>query len=407
MANVSARKRGKFWEYRFESAKIDGKRRQITKGGYKTKKDALNAGNKALSEYNNSGLLFTPSEISVNDYLDEWLELYCRINLKTTTVSNYEKKIRMYIKPALGKYKLKSLSPSVLQLFINNLFNQGMSRNTLSVIKGILSNSLNYAVIPLKYIENSPMLYIKLPSPRAKPKVPTKTAPHVYIPPEWISKIFERFPEGSSVHIPMMFAYKGGLRLGEAFGVEWDDIDLVSHTLCINRQIQWDENLKCWYLSNPKYDSIREIRIDSEFIELLKREKYRQERAAQYYADYYVRYYVNRENLINTKGEGRPASFVAVRENGTLINPRTMQHTNSIIHNQLGFKEFDFHSLRYTHATMLAEKSISEKYVQKRLGHKNVLITMQIYQQFSPKIKKMGDDLIDQIYTNRPITKTG
>lgn len=75
MANVSARKRGKFWEYRFESAKIDGKRRQITKGGYKTKKDALNAGNKALSEYNNSGLLFTPSEISVNDYLDEWLEL--------------------------------------------------------------------------------------------------------------------------------------------------------------------------------------------------------------------------------------------------------------------------------------------------------------------------------------------
>ena len=84
-----------------------------------------------------------------------------------------------------------------------------------------------------------------------------------------------------------------------------------------------------------------------------------------------------------------------------------MQHTNSIIHNQLGFKEFDFHSLRYTHATMLAEKSISEKYVQKRLGHKNVLITMQIYQQFSPKIKKMGDDLIDQIYTNRPITKTG
>ena len=38
---VNARKRGKYWEYYFEIAKIGGKRRRITRGGFKTKKEAL------------------------------------------------------------------------------------------------------------------------------------------------------------------------------------------------------------------------------------------------------------------------------------------------------------------------------------------------------------------------------
>ena len=70
------------WEYRFEGAKIDGKRKHITKAGFRTKKEAEIAGTKALAEYNNAGLSFEPSEVSVSDYLDyleqvhmEWLSV--------------------------------------------------------------------------------------------------------------------------------------------------------------------------------------------------------------------------------------------------------------------------------------------------------------------------------------------
>ena len=63
MAEVTTRKRGNKWEYRFEAAKIGGKRNQITKSGFKTKKEALEAGVKALAEYNNTGVSFAPSEI--------------------------------------------------------------------------------------------------------------------------------------------------------------------------------------------------------------------------------------------------------------------------------------------------------------------------------------------------------
>lgn len=135
-----------------------------------------------MSEYNRAGAVFKPSEISVSDYLDFWMKEYCQNNCKPSTISNYDKKIRLHIKPAIGKYRLAALSPETLQKLINDKFNQGYSRNTLMVLKGSLTGSLSYAVQPLKYIPFSPAEYIDLPSTRATPKVKTRSAPHVYLP---------------------------------------------------------------------------------------------------------------------------------------------------------------------------------------------------------------------------------
>ena len=130
MADVFARKRGKTWEYSFETARIDGQRRRVWKSGFKTKAEAMDAGMKAKTEYNEAGLHFTPSEISFSDYMDFWMETYCEINLKETTVVDYRKRIQLHIKPELGMYKLKALTPAVLQRFINLKAKQNYSRNT-------------------------------------------------------------------------------------------------------------------------------------------------------------------------------------------------------------------------------------------------------------------------------------
>lgn len=140
-ATARQQKNCKNWEYRFEGAPIDGKRKFYSKGGFKTKKLALEAGAQAYAEYNNSGNHFKPSEISFSDFLDEWFNLYCKVNLAATTQANYAKYIRLYIKPALGEYKLRAITASALQKLINDLFNSGMSRNTLTSVKGILTIS--------------------------------------------------------------------------------------------------------------------------------------------------------------------------------------------------------------------------------------------------------------------------
>lgn len=82
MGELRTRKRGTKWEYSFESAPINGKRKSISKSGFRTKADAIKARTEAMNEYNRSGQSFVPSEISIADYLDYWFDNYCKVNLK-------------------------------------------------------------------------------------------------------------------------------------------------------------------------------------------------------------------------------------------------------------------------------------------------------------------------------------
>lgn len=381
MAELNVRKRGKKWEYRFEGAKIDGKRNQISKGGFRTKKEALEVGTKALSEYNNAGLHFIPSEISLSDYMDYWIESYCRKNLSENTVSNYQKKIKNHIKPALGIYKLKSVPPSVLQEFIYNKFNEGYSRNTLTVIKGILSGAFSYAVEPAGFIKDNPMLMVKLPLKRAKPETPTRTKEREPIPPEQIKAILKRFPEGHSCHIPLQLAYRCGMRLGEVFALSWDDIDFENNKIDINKQVQEYEDketkIKYWTFVPPKYDSYRIIDGDPVLMDLLQRTKDQQIKAKEYYAEHYTKLYINSNRQLNTNADGEEIQMVNTRENGTYIQPRVTQHLGRVVHYQMNYPEFEFHSLRHTHATMLINSGIPYPAVQERLGHAKIQMTIK------------------------------
>lgn len=69
-----------------------------------------------------------------------------------------------------------------------------------------------------------------------------------------------------------------------------------------------------------------------------------------------------------------------MRENGKFLSPKNLTYRKSI-HNEKGleYKEFDFHFLRHTHTTMLLSNGTDIKYVQKRLGHKNIIVTLDIY----------------------------
>lgn len=401
MSELRLRKRGSRWEYSFEAARVNNRRQSISKGGFRTKAEASAAGAKAMNEYNHAGMVFTPSEISVADYLDFWMEEYCRNNCKPTTITNYEKKIRLHIKPALGKYRLAALTPEAIQKLINDKFNAGYSRNTLAVLKGVLTGSLSYAVQPLKYIQINPAQYVDLPSTRAIPAQKARSSPHVYLSREQMACIFARFPEGSSAYLPILIGYKCGLRIAEAFGLTWDCIDFRMRTLTVRQQILWhDRDRKSgqhgyWYFSAPKYDSIRTIELSQDVIAVLERERNRQMESQSRYGDLYIHQYRDENGLLNTEGRGQAVRLVMVREDGSYINSHIMQHVSRVAIHSLGFEKFDYHSLRHTHATILAEKGASPKYVQHRLGHKNIQVTMQVYQHLTEKMSEEGAQFLE------------
>ncbi len=84
---ISIQKRGKVYQYRFEAARVNVKRKQITKSGFKTKNAAFIAGQKAYEDYQNGGCK-VEGYMSYGDYLDYWLENYCKVNLKQTSFCN-------------------------------------------------------------------------------------------------------------------------------------------------------------------------------------------------------------------------------------------------------------------------------------------------------------------------------
>ncbi|MBQ3297164.1 MAG: site-specific integrase, partial [Bacilli bacterium] len=98
MSKINIRKRGNFYEYRIEIAKVDNKRQWLSKSGFRTKAEALESGSQAYTEYLNAGIPFKQCDLSYSDYLDYWLENYCMNNLKYNTIQTYKIIINKYLK---------------------------------------------------------------------------------------------------------------------------------------------------------------------------------------------------------------------------------------------------------------------------------------------------------------------
>ena len=134
MGNVTIQKIGKYYQYKFEVAKVDGKRKFINKSGFDTKEEAIKAGNIAYTEYLNTGLVFKEKENSFSDYLDYWYENYCEMNLKYNTRRTYKTIMDKYLKPELGKYRLSSLTSVKLNSFIVELCNKYNFKKRIIII---------------------------------------------------------------------------------------------------------------------------------------------------------------------------------------------------------------------------------------------------------------------------------
>lgn len=130
---VNIRKRGKVYQYQFEIAKVEGKRKYISKSGFKTKNEALMAGMKAYEEYINGGVT-KDSQMSYADYLDYWMKEYFEINFKYSTAKRYKETFKV-LKEEIGKYKLSFITPYLLNQSLLKLHKNVKLKKELEIIK--------------------------------------------------------------------------------------------------------------------------------------------------------------------------------------------------------------------------------------------------------------------------------
>ena len=230
---VSVRKRGNVYQYQFDIAPVDGKRKRITKSGFKTKGEAEKAGIIAYNEYTQTGHNFTPSTISYSDYLDYWLKEHCEINLRYHTIRAYSNIIKNHIKPNIGFYRLSQITTSTLQEFINKIYvEKSFSKNFLKNILKVLKTSFAYATDVVGFVKENPALKVKLP----KYDVPDPDPAHIFTKEE-IDMILNRFKKNHAFYYAALTAYYTGLRVSEVFALTWDDIDLENKTLTVNKNV--------------------------------------------------------------------------------------------------------------------------------------------------------------------------
>ena len=399
MGELRTKKRGKSWEYSFECARVDGKRKSISKGGFRTKADALAAGTAAKSEYDNAGVVFKPSEMSLSDYLDFWIQGYVKTNCTDNTYDAYKSAIKLHIKPALGHYRLSSLTPAAIQQWVDSLKNdKGLSEQSIANYRGILSGALKYAIYPCQYLKTNPCSFTTVPKVAIDPKTKEHTE-HICVGQEW--EDVRNYFNGTHYYLPLMICYHTGLRIGECFGLDLlHDIDFKKHTLSVRRQLQKDLDKK-WYYKNPKYGSFRTIKIGATLESLLKSEITIMKMNRLRYGEYYTKTYVDQNSYLHwlpadqNAPKGYTEVWPIVKENGEMINNESMKYCVRIIKKKLGYEDFHAHCLRHTHGTILAENGASPKAIMERLGHKNIKTTIERYITNTEKMQEQAVELFE------------
>ena len=371
------RKRYGNWYYYFELGKVDGKRKRLERKaeGAKTRSEALRILRRAITEYENTGTVFEPSETSVSDYMQFWIDEYVSLNLRHNTVENYKSVVDKHINPYLGSIKLKNLTPELLQKFINDKYREGFARKTLTIFHSVLSNALKQAVYPYKLLRENPMQYVKLP--RYEVKKATKEDLKILSMVN-IKRISEFLDESNTFYIPFHIGLNTGMRVSEVCGLKWDKVDLDNGTIEVDN-ILINKDRK-WIDGPPKtQSSYRTFKIGQTLIDILKKHKMQQRKNKLKYGEFYTQ-----------------TDYVCTKENGQVTTPASCKWSTRNISEKLDIT-FNFHSLRHTHATLLLERGADLKDIQSKLGHSRSAITMDTYSHLTEKMQDRTVDLFESI----------
>ena len=215
------------WTYYYSTGKDPrtGKRRQYTKGKFKTKRAASDA--LALLQVElGQGTYVPPSDKILATYAEEVMERrqVTGKGLKPTTAATYARYVAKDIVPShLGGMKLTEIRRSHVNAWVADLTKAGRGavtvRRALATLRMIFSTAVKDEIIPA-----NPAIMVD------KPAVADHGERHWE--PEHVAAFIERC--GHHRLGPLFeLAIFTGLRRGEITGLHWSDVDLLARTITV------------------------------------------------------------------------------------------------------------------------------------------------------------------------------
>lgn len=383
------------WAYSIElPAGPDGVRRQRTKSGFPTGKEAMQA-RADLEKQHRDGNLANDDRKTLGAWLDEWLPAKVkRGEIGRSTERGYADNIRKYIKPKLGGKKLRDLRGIDLTRFYEEIMTEreteratAITRNeeiaaeekrindarqlagkvrpkrlarvavprTLSAasvqrIHACLSGALGDAVPDL--VARNVAKDAKLPTVRKrKVKPPT---------PEQLGAFLDAV-HAERLYPLLVLAGYSGLRRGELVGLKWSDLDASTGKIVMARQISSVGYKLEETEAKTEAGQDRTVFVDRVVVEILTAW------AATQFTE-----------KANWGAEYHDEGWMFTREDGKPLHPDRVTKVASRLLRGAGL-DATLHGLRHFWAAALISSGADISAVSKAMGHASIGVTSDIY----------------------------
>lgn len=307
---------------------------------------------------------------TVEVFLKNWLETYCKPRLAANTTRGYTVNVEKHIIPYIGNIKLNRLQPKDIQKLYNTLIAQGLSGTTVRYVHNNLHKALQSAM-KQEIISRNPAELVDVP-----------TVSHyeaTTLTPEQAVELV-RACEGRELYLPVLLALTLGLRRGETLGLQWSDIDLKRKTVSINHSAGYNKD--GFVLSTPKTkNSRRTLLLPDLLAAALEKVQAQQAAQAKILGEGYNQY-----NLVCCRMDGKPYSSNA------------LQHQYQDILIEKNLPAIRFHDLRHTNATLMLRNNVPAKIVSAMLGHSSIGITMDTYSHVMTDMQEGATGVMNTLF---------
>lgn len=383
------RKLGGKWSYTIDVG-VDpatGNRKQKTKSGFSTKKEAQLAAAIVMQELE-TGMYRDENKILFKDFAEEWLRLYegtGKVKMSTVRVRKHEIGALM---PYFANIQLKNITQRIYQKALDGLKTEEYALNTMKGIHGtgkmVFEKAMEMGVIKV-----DPTRYAQIPMvQKTVEELEQDSAGPKYLEKHELAKFLKTAQEQGKPgdYATFLLLAYSGMRVGEMLALKWKDIDFETGGISITKTYyNPTNNMVKYHLLPPKTKkSRRTINVDPVvFAELDRHKSYQNVIKMKLRKVYYDK------DFVFTKFDKHPGypELIKIVEN-RMARLLKLAELNT---------DLTPHSLRHTHTSLLAEAGVDLIQIMERLGHTDDQTTKGIYLHVTKTMKKEASQKFAQL----------
>ena len=316
------------------------------------------------------------SNITLNEWFEEWFTRYKIPKIKETSITPMKTKYRANFGRLIGNMKVAEIRNMDIQDVINTMQREGKAtssmRDALGRVRECLESAKNNRII-----SENPCFDITVPWENV-------TKERRFLSQEEQNRFLQQV-ENNWYKEMFYIMFLTGIRIGEVGGLKWEDVDFKNKCININRSLscQYESGVKTVRLTAPKtHNSYRKIPFMGEAEEMFLSQKKKQDKIKK---ELGKRYRSDGEfsDLVFVTSMGSPVfRHHAEKEVKKVVKAINEQEAFDSVREQrepLYFEDLYPHAIRHTFCSRCFQLNMNPKVVQKLMGHQHYSTTIDIY----------------------------